>query len=146
MELDRNAMQLPSVAMNNFPKARVGALVSTIRSVVANEYLLEAIAGKDEGAALRKIRESGNDDDTQAIQEMEAVLAGPYDYATVEAQYSEVCVNSKYPWYRMCLLEDAKKDTYEVMTLKRQHMTMKLPQWPRIKRHVSRNVSCFHFV
>ena len=134
LEKDRTALDLPAIALQNFPETRVAFIVMLIRSLLANDYLLVGYCGSDDAFLRLRAKLSGND--YKAMQEMEALLSVCFEYSTNESQQSSECNNSLLPWYRKVLLKTSYADEYEVMTLSRQPSTSSLKKWPRETRKV----------
>ena len=131
-------MDLPSVALANFPETRVSFIVILFRSLLANSFLLQAYSGSD--AEFNKLRITLSEEDQRSMQEMEAVMSVCFEYATNESQQSKTFNNSLFPWYRKALLKSSLKRTYDVMVITRQPGRAQLKRWPREPRNVRMNI------
>ena len=134
LDRDRVAMDLPSVALANFPETRVAFIVILFRSLLANSFLLQAYSGSD--AEFNKLRTTLSEEDQRSMQEMEAVMSVCFEYATNESQQSRAFNNSLFPWYRKALLKSSQKTTHDVMVTTRQPGKTQLKRWPREPRKV----------
>ena len=127
-------MDLPKVALVNFPDTRVAFIIMLFRGLLANNFLLSGFRGRD--TDFEKLHSSLSEEDMKSMQEMEAVTSVCYEYSADEAQHSNAFNNSLLPWYRKVLLKSAHKDEYEVMKTTRQGAKTRLKNWPRETRKV----------
>ena len=75
----RIALDLPAIALLNFPDTRVAFIVMLFRSLLANAFLLTGYCGSDD--AFQQLRNVLSDDDYKAMQEMEALLFVCFEYS-----------------------------------------------------------------
>mmetsp|Transcript_32277 Transcript_32277/g.67858 ORF Transcript_32277/g.67858 Transcript_32277/m.67858 type:complete len:853 (-) Transcript_32277:67-2625(-) len=135
MDAQRKIMDLSTVALMNFPETRVGYIVTTLQSLMANHQLLSIlqVAEKDD---FGKLWDELSNEDFKAIQEMEAVTQILFSYSVNDSQQSNAFNNSLLPWYRKLLKKALYQDSYRVMKLGKQAPTTKLRNWPREIRKV----------
>ena len=76
----RIALDLPDIALLNFPDTRVAFIVMVFRSLLANAFLLTGYCGTDD--AFQRLRNELSDEDYKGMQEMEALLSVCFEYST----------------------------------------------------------------
>ncbi len=113
LENAREANQLPSIKLENFPYTQVAFIILLLRSLIANEFLLRFHSSDDKD--YEKLRGKRKPTDLRIMQEIEAVMLTCFEYAVSDSQYSKTVMNSHYPWYRKILLRSAEKEQYGVM-------------------------------
>ena len=117
LEQDRAGMDLPKIALANFPDTRVAFIVILFRTLLANHFLLDGYCVRD--TEFQKLWKLLSEADHRAMQEMEAVLPVCFEYSTNESQNSNAFNSSLLPWCRKALIRSTEKTEYEVMTLTR---------------------------
>lgn len=132
----RKAMDLPIIALVNFPETRVGYIVTTLQSMMANHCLLSLAVHNGNNEEFEKVWSKLSKEDMASIQEMEAVTKLLFAYAVMDSQQSNAFNSSLLPWYRKAMIAATTKDTYEVMVLTRQPPATRLNNWPRTPRKV----------
>ena len=126
-------LELPQVALRNFPDTRVSYVVMVFQGMMANYELLKIYSDKDDD--FKKVWSKLSPVDVEAIREMEAVCRNISQYAVGDSQKSTNAFNSSLiPFYRKALRKYAYKKEYKLMVLGRQSPSTTLKNWPREKK------------
>ena len=135
LELQRAAMDLPKITLANFPETRVGYVVTTFQSLMANHSLLTVllVVEKDD---FGKVWGKLSDEDFKSIQEIEAITQILFLYSVNDSQQSNAFNNSLLPWYHKVMKMALYQPSYRVMKLGKQAPSTKLCTWPREYRMV----------
>ena len=127
-------LDLPAIALQNFPDTGVVFIFILFCSLLAHDFLLRGYGGSDD--ALQRLHNTPSYNDYKVMQNIDAVLLVRFEYSTNESQQSRAYTNSLLPWYRKVLCKTSYADEYEVMTISRQPATVTLKKWPRETRKV----------
>ena len=128
-------MDLPKIALQNFPETRVAYVVPTYQSLLANHYLL-TLSVSDAADDFHQFWSKLSTQDFSAIQEMEAVTQILFAYAVNDSQQSNSFNTSLLPYYRKTMKAALYREAYDIMKLGRQPATTTQHNWPRISRQV----------
>lgn len=129
----------PDIEMQNFPETRVGYVVKTFQTTMANYENLKLLSDSDN--EFRPVFNKISKTDWQAIQEVEAVMKLLHIYSLDAAQQSSAGNSSLIPFYRKMMKTTAEKESFKVMSLGTVSnlpvsKTARIATWPRIKRKV----------
>ena len=127
-------MDLPKIALANFPDTHVAVIVILFCTLLANHFLLDEYCVRD--TEFQKMWKLLSEADHRAMQEMEAVMSVCFEYSTNESQNSNAFNSSLLPWYHKALLKSSKKTEYKVLSITRQPGRTLLKKWPRETRKV----------
>ena len=118
LEKQRTAMDMPKIALKNYPDTRVSCVVFLYQSLLVNFPLLTVLdLSLDSKDDFKKLWKALSPVDISAMQEMEAVTQLLFAYSTNEAQQSSAFNNSLIPIFRKAMKAALLCDTYEVMVL-----------------------------
>ena len=78
LDSKRSELDFPKIRLVNFPDTRVAFIVTLLRSLLCNHFLLLQHAVND--AEFSRLRDKLSDKDYRGMQEMEAVLSVAAEY------------------------------------------------------------------
>ena len=136
LENQRIAMDLPKIALQNFPETQVAYVVPTYQSLLANHYILSTLSVSDASDDFHQFWSKLSTQDFSAIQEMEAVTQILFAYAVNDSQQSNSFNTSHLPYYRKTMKAALYREAYDIMKLGRQSATTTQHNWPRVSRQV----------
>ena len=135
LENQRIAMDLPKIALQNFPETRVAYVVPTYQSLLVNRYLL-TLSVSDATDDFHQFWSKLSTQDFSAIQEMEAVTQILFAYAVNDSQQSNSFNTSLLSYYCKTMKAALYREAYDIMKLGRQPATTMQHNWPMISRQV----------
>ena len=125
-------LDLPTIALINFPDTRVAFASKLFQTVLANYYAFTKVEHND----FPKIKSRMSEGDWETMQEMEAICSALCGYAVNEAQTSAGMISSLRPYFRRALEHVANREKFKVMSLDRHSSDKLLHTIPRKKKRV----------
>ena len=125
-------LDLPTIALINYPDTRVAFASKLFQTVLANHYAFTKVEHVD----FPKVRSSMSEGDWETMREMEAICSALPGYAVNEAQTSAGMLSSLLPYFRRALEHIANREKFKVLDLGRHSSDKLMHTIPRKKKRV----------